>query len=87
MRAAVCKGFLFAARELVLHGGSGKPLNRLLARANEVIDDIDDVLVDLDPVRDATTFAVAAGLQRQLEEVQASITERRRGAGFAVDQP
>jgi len=78
MRAAVCKGFLFAASELVLHGGYGTPVDRLVARANEAIDDIDDVLVALDPVRDAQAFMLAASLQRELEELQVSIAQRRR---------
>jgi hypothetical protein len=77
-KAAVCRGFFLAARELTRQEAYGPPLERLLARAGEAIDDIDTVLVSLDPVRDAPTFGVAAGLQRQLEQLQASITDRRR---------
>lgn len=80
--AATCKGVFFAARQLVLQGAFGPPLDRLLARASELIDDIDDVLVALDPVRDAPTFAVAASLQRELERLQAAVSEHRRRNGF-----
>lgn len=77
-KAAVCRGIFFAARELAQQQVYGAPLERLLERAGEAIGDIDTVLVSLDPVRDAPTFAVAAGLQRQLENLQASISDRRR---------
>ena len=77
-KAAVCRGIFFAARELTQQQVYGAPLERLLARAGDAIDDIDMVLVGLDPVRDASTFALAAGLQRQLEHLQASIADRRR---------
>ena len=77
-KAAVCRGIFFAARELAQRQFYGASLERLLARAGEAIDDVDTVLVGLDPVRDASTFAVAAGLQRQLESLQASISDRRR---------
>src|SRR5262245_39572593 len=77
-KAAVCRGIFCAARELTQQQVYGPPLQSLLARAGEAIDDIDSVLVALDPRRDAPTFAVAASLQRQLEELQASISDRRR---------
>jgi hypothetical protein len=77
-KAAVCRGIFFAARELARQRVYGPPLESLLERAGDTIGDIDSVLVALDPVREAPTFAVAASLQRQLEELQASITERRR---------
>jgi hypothetical protein len=77
-KAAVCRGIFFAARELTLQQGYGRPLENLLARAGEAIDDIDSVLVALDPVRDAPTFAIAASLLRQLAQLQASISDRRR---------
>ena len=80
-KAAVCRGIFFAARELTQQRVFGPPLESLLARAGDAIDDIDNVLVALDPVRDAPMFAVAANLQRQLEELQASMLDRRRRAG------
>jgi hypothetical protein len=83
-KAAVCRGIFFAARELTLQQVYGPPLERLLERASDAIGDIDTVLVSLDPVHDGPTFAVAAGLQRQLENLQASISDRRRrGAPIA----
>ena len=68
------------ARELAHQQVYGPPLQSLLARAGDAIDDIDTVLIALDPLRDAPTFAVAASLQRQLEELQAVIADRRRRA-------
>ena len=85
-KAAACRGIFFAAQELAQRQVYGASLERLLERAGEAIDDIDTVLVGLDPVRDASTFAVAAGLQRQLENLQASISDRRR-RGAAIAEP
>lgn len=78
-KAAICDGVFAAARALALQGTSSSALQALLARASELLDDIDRVLVALDPVRDAPTFAVAARLQRQFEQVQVATTDRRRG--------
>ena len=79
-KAAICDGVFAASRALALQGTSGPALHPLLARASELLDDIDRVLVALDPVRDAQTFAVAARLQRQLEQLQVATTDRRRGS-------
>ena len=84
-KAAACRGIFFAARELAQQQVYGAPLQSLLAQADEAIDDIDNVLVSLDPVRDAPTFAVAASVQRQLEELQTSISDRRRRTRVAPD--
>ena len=86
-KAAACRGILFAARELALQQGYGAPVERLLARASEAIDGIDRILVALDPVRDAPMFGVAANLQRQLEGLQASLSDRRRRTRAAAVGP
>src|SRR5258707_258998 len=82
-KAAICEGIFSTARELALRGAYGPPLDQLVARASGLLDDIDDELVALDPVRHAPVFAVAAGLQRQLERVQAAIADRRRTSTYA----
>jgi hypothetical protein len=82
-KAAICEGIFSTARELALRGAYGPPLNQLVARASGLLDDIDDELVALDPVRHAPAFAVAAGLQRQLERIQAAIADRRRASTYA----
>jgi len=54
-------------------------LSGLLADANELLDELDEVLVRCHPVRDAALFAEAARLHRDLARIQASVPSVRRG--------
>ena len=57
----------------------GPLLSQLLARARELLDDVDEILMGLPPDREA--FARAAALRREMDEVQALVPleERRPG--------
>ena len=70
----------------------GANLSRLLTRTGELLDEIDEILIGLNPGRDHDAFARVARLHRELEEVQ-SLTPReyrwlhRRSSTFAVAPP
>ena len=71
--ADLCSGVLREARSLASIGMFGPPLTRLLARASDLLDDIDLFLIALDPLRDCDAYLRAAELHRALEEVQARL--------------
>jgi len=75
----MCASILTEARQLVRIGQFGAPLKQLVFRACELLDDMDEVLLALHPVRNSGDFAVAAALHRQLEQIQAAIPAARRG--------
>lgn len=77
--AELCAGALAESRRLVVRENFGAPLGQLLARATDVLDRIDEVLVGLDPQRDSQAFARAAALHRELEAVQARVPAVYRG--------
>ena len=89
-QAGLCAKVLAEARRLSSEGIFGAPLYRVVFRAGELLDDLDEILVDLDPVSDGPSFALAAKLHRELEQLQASISDRRRNSvsgSKAADRP
>ncbi len=78
-KADLCASILAEARRLVRIGQFEAPLNQLVFRACELLEDVDEVLVALHPIRDGGAFAVAAGLHRELEQIQAAIPAASRG--------
>jgi hypothetical protein len=78
-KADICANVLVEARKLSRTGQCGSLPNHLLARAGELLDDMDEILVALDPTRNRPSFAIAATLHRELEHLQAFITDLRRG--------
>jgi hypothetical protein len=78
-KARICASVLTEARRLADAETFGPLLNQFIARACELLDDIDEILIALDPVGDAGDFAAAAALHRKLEDVQAVIPARWRG--------
>jgi hypothetical protein len=76
--ADLCSGVLREARSLASIGMFGPPLARLLARASDLLDDIDEFLIALDPLRDCDAYLRAAELHRALEEIQARLPRRFR---------
>ena len=48
----------------------GGPLQQLLNRACVLLDDVDEMLVALDPEQDADRFACASALRRELKIIQ-----------------
>ena len=82
-KADVCARVLAEARRLSRAGWFGPPLDYLATRAWELLEDMDEILVALDPARHGQSFAIAATLHRELEHVQAAIAERQRDAASA----
>ena len=78
-KAEICAKILAEARRLVRIGQLGAPLNQLVFRACELLDDLDEVLVALHPARNGGEFAMAAALHRELEQIQAAIPVPNRG--------
>jgi hypothetical protein len=76
----ICGKVLAGARRLSDASRFGAPLVQLASRAGELLDDMDEILVALDPVANGPSFAIAARLHRELEHIQAAIAERRRDA-------
>jgi len=71
-KGRICANVLVEARRLADQQRFGPLLSQLIARACELLDDIDEILVGLDPERDADDFATAAKLHRELEHIQAA---------------
>lgn len=86
--AIACEAVLARARQ---ESAAGSPSGRtapLVALARELLDDLDDHLVALHPVRDAAAFALAARLHRKLAWIEAAIPrERRRPDRSRFQQP
>jgi hypothetical protein len=79
-KADICAEVLAEARRLAQSDQFGALLSQLVARASELLDDMDEILIALDPTRSAPSFAIAAKLHRELEYVLAAIAEQRRNA-------
>lgn len=69
LKASMCRVAIHEARRLALIGAIASPLQRLVATAEELLDDLDDLLLALHPVRDAGEFARAASLHRAMDEL------------------
>jgi hypothetical protein len=76
-KANVCDEILTEARRLTRAGRFEAPLNQLIARACELLDEIDEILVTLRPSRDGREFGAAAALHRELEFVQDAFSASR----------
>jgi hypothetical protein len=77
-RADICSEALDRARSLSQLGRPEPPLLQLLARARELLDEIDEMLAVLDPSSDRLQFATVATLHRRLEHLQATIATQPR---------
>ena len=76
--ANLCAGALVEARRLVGAAIFGAGLGRVLARACDLLDQMDEVLIGLHPGRDCETFARVATLHRELEEIQSLVPREFR---------
>lgn len=84
-KADICAKVLMEGRRLSQTGRFGAPLSQLVARACELLDDMDEILIVLDPERNGAAFAMAAKLHRELEHIQATIADhRRQGAAKSI---
>src|SRR5262245_25312740 len=77
-KTALCAEVLAEARELVSTRRNSPTLGALIARAHELLDEVDEMLIALDPPNDTQAFAVAAEAHRQLEYIEAASTAMRR---------
>jgi hypothetical protein len=77
-KADLCTDILAEARRHSQLGKYGQPLNALVARAGDLLDDIDEMLVVLKPEDDWRQFALAATLHREFEQIEAAISAMRR---------
>jgi len=84
-KADLCAMVLAEARRLARLGQSGSVLNQLLNRAQELLEDIDEILVVLGRNADAPERAIAAALHRDVESMRADLAARgTRGAPDAA---
>jgi hypothetical protein len=72
-KAGLCASVLVESTRLSRDGRQGAPLRRLIARACELLDELDELLVTLRPSRDSREVATAAVLHRELEHVQDAV--------------
>ncbi len=76
--ANLCARAAAEARRLVTRELFGPTLAQLLGRVSDILDEIDDVLMGLDPDHDGDAFARAAALHRELEAIQARVPREHR---------
>lgn len=83
-KADICAKVLAQAHKL-FHGGQLEAsVGPLLLRAADLLDDIDELVLPLHPIRNVEEFALAARLHRDLESAQAAIAAFRREALHAA---
>ena len=68
-----CAKILVEAQRLVRIAEFSFQLNQLVLRACEILDDIDEILFTLHPVRNSADFAKVAALHRDLERIQEAL--------------
>lgn len=81
-KSALCAKVLDEARKLALIGALGAPLNQLVQRAGELLDDVDEMLVALHPAGSKRPLATTAALHREFEDVQAMMLMQKRIRSF-----
>ena len=77
-KSDICAKVLAEARKLSQASQFGTLPNQLVVRAGELLDDMDEILVALDPARNRASFAIAAAWHRDLEQMQVALTDLRR---------
>jgi hypothetical protein len=77
-KAELCMSVLTEARRRIVARRFGTLLGQLLARVCELLDEMDEVLIRLDPVREHEVFVRQAALHRDLEEVQSLVPSKYR---------
>lgn len=81
-KAERCASLLNHARRLLVLRSYGPLFNQILARTYDLFDDLDEILVGLDPAQDHEAFARVAELHRQFEDIQSVIPRSRRGVDW-----
>jgi hypothetical protein len=77
-KANICSKVLAEGRRHVQLGRFDAPLHQLIARAGELLEEMDELLVGFDPTRERREFAAAASLHRDIEALQAAVTARQK---------
>jgi len=79
-KADYCARVLAEARRISEVDQFGGLLNQMVARAVELLDEMDEILVTLDPTSNGPIFSTAGKLHRELEHIQAVVMAQRRDA-------
>jgi len=74
----ICVNVLVEVRRQIVARRFGPLLSQLLARACELLDEMDEALVGIDPIREHAAFARLAALHSHLEEVQSLVPPKYR---------
>lgn len=77
-KVELCRNALKQVRRLASAEAFGPICGQLLARASEVIDELDEALGFADPHRDCEWFASAASLHRELEDTLSLVPHEHR---------
>ena len=84
----VCAGMLAEAQKLARCGQTGPILGPFVQRTVELLDELDELLVAMDPVQDRAIFVTIASLHRNLDSIRAVVspppTDRKPGSATAV---
>jgi len=78
-RADFCSRALTEARRLVSAATFGSTLSGLLARVCGMLDEMDEILITLNPRLHREAYLNAAELHRALEEIQSQLPRQFRG--------
>jgi hypothetical protein len=82
-KANLCSKVLAEGRRHVQLGRFESTLHQLVARAAELLEEMDELLVGFDPTSEWREFAMAASLHRDIESLQAAVTAARQKSGAA----
>ncbi len=77
-KAELCAGALTEARRQIAACRFGPLLSQLLARVCDLLDEMDEALIRLDPVREYEAFVRSAALHRELETIQSLVPSKYR---------
>ena len=77
-KAKLCTGALTEARRQIAERRFGPLLSQLLARVCDLLDEMDEALIRLDPVREHEAFVRSAALHRDLEAIQSLVPSKYR---------
>jgi hypothetical protein len=81
-KADLCAGALTEARSHATAGRFGTTCSHMLDRVADLFDEMDEILIGLNPRRDHESFVRVAELHRELEEIQ-SLTPRAEDSASA----
>jgi len=81
-KIALGSNLLSEAKRLVIAGRFVPLLSQLLQRAVDILDELDELLIGLDPGTDHEAFAHAAELHRNLELIQSKLPRRARSVAL-----